>query len=73
MTLHEAIVKLLKEKGQPMTTDQIARELNHLGWYKKKDKSPITGFQIHGRTKNYPQFFDRDGSFLMGGRWCLYK
>ena len=28
MTLHEAIIKLLKEKGTPMTTTEIANALN---------------------------------------------
>lgn len=33
MTLHKAIEKLLKETGRPMTTQQIADELNKNGWY----------------------------------------
>jgi len=62
MTLHEAIEKLLTDFGRPMTTREIADELNKNKWYQKRDKSPIDPFQIHGRTKNYPQLFDRDGS-----------
>jgi len=62
MTLHEAIEKLLRQNGRPMTTQQIADELNKNGWYKKKDGSKITAYQIHGRTKNYPNIFHRDGS-----------
>jgi hypothetical protein len=61
MILHEAIEKLLKKSGQALTTQQIADELNANGWYKKKDGSLITAFQIHGRTKNYVQLFDRNG------------
>ena len=38
MTLHEAIIKLLKEKGTPMTTTEIANALNENKWYLKKDK-----------------------------------
>ena len=64
MTLHEAIVKLLQQKGCSMTTRQIADELNRNGWYEKKDKSKITAFQIHGRTKNYPKLFDRNGTMI---------
>lgn len=45
-----------------MTTQQIADELNKNGWYQKKDGSPIQAFQIHGRTRNYANIFDRDGS-----------
>jgi len=55
MTLHDAIVKLLQQTGRSMTTQQIADELNRNGWYEKKDRSEITAFQIHGRTKNYPK------------------
>ncbi|MDR0874565.1 MAG: winged helix-turn-helix domain-containing protein [Prevotellaceae bacterium] len=62
MTLHEAIVKLLQEKGRSMTTTEIANELNKNGWYEKKDGSEIIPFQIHGRTKNYPHLFAREGS-----------
>lgn len=45
-----------------MTTQQIADELNKNEWYRKKDGSKITAFQIHSRTKNYPNIFHRDGS-----------
>jgi len=62
MTLHEAIEKLLRQTGRPMTTQQIADELNKNGWYQKKDGSTIQAFQIHGRTRNYANIFDRDGS-----------
>lgn len=62
MTLHEAIEKLLKEKNRPMTTTEIARELNQNNWYQKKDGSSIEPLQVHGRTKNYAQIFIRNGS-----------
>ncbi len=62
MTLHEAIEKLLRQAGRLMTTQQIADELNKNGWYQKKDGSTIQAFQIHGRTRNYANIFDRDGS-----------
>src|SRR5688572_15643778 len=62
MTLHAAIEKLLREKGRPMTTQEIADCLNKNKWYQKKDGSKISDFQIHGRTRNYPQIFDRKGS-----------
>ena len=64
MTLHEAIEKLLRQTGRPMTTQQIADELNKNRWYEKKDGSTIEAFQIHGRTRNYANIFDRDGSIV---------
>ncbi len=45
-----------------MTTSEIAYELNKNKWYQKKDGSEIQPFQIHGRTRNYPQLFNRNGS-----------
>lgn len=62
MTLHEAIIIILKEKGGEMSTTEIARELNKKKLYTKKDGSKITDFQVHGRTKNYPKYFTRNGS-----------
>ena len=38
MTLHEAIEKLLKQKKRPMTTTEIANELNKKKWYIQKKK-----------------------------------
>ncbi|MGF7059953.1 hypothetical protein HNR33_003642 [Brassicibacter mesophilus] len=62
MILHEAIEKLLSQVGRHMTTTEIAKELNKNGWYHKKDGSMIQPYQIHGRTRNYPQIFIRNGS-----------
>lgn len=69
MTLHEVIEKVLKEYGQPQTTQELADKLNKLGWYTKKEGSEITAFQIHGRTRNYADLFKRDGTkvYLLGG------
>ncbi len=64
MTLHVAIEKLLKEKETSMSTAEIATELNKNKWYQKKDGSEISAFQIHGRTRNYPDIFDRQGSLV---------
>lgn len=62
MTLHKAIQQLLMQTGQPMSSADITKILNKNKWYNKKDGSEITAFQIHGRTKNYPQYFHRKGS-----------
>ena len=62
MKLHEAIERLLIEAGHSMTTVEIANALNKKKWYQKKDKSEITDFQIHGRTRKYSQLFIRNSS-----------
>ena len=67
MTLHEAIIIVLTKAGKPLTTHEIAAELNRNGLYSKKDKSEITDFQIHGRTKesgSYSHLFSRNGSMV---------
>jgi hypothetical protein len=64
MTLHKAIEQILQDKGQDMTTDEIAQELNKNGLYQKKDGTEISDFQIHGRTKNYPHLFNRNGKIV---------
>jgi hypothetical protein len=64
MTLHEAIEKLLRQEKRPMTTGEIAVALNRNQWYVKKDSSPITAFQIHGRTRKYETLFRREGSMV---------
>jgi len=64
MTLHAAIEKLLREKSRAMTAGEIAAELNNNRWYSKKDNTKIQPFQIHGRTRNYPNIFERDGPVI---------
>jgi len=64
MTLHEAIAEVLETKKQAMSTQAIADELNKTKTYQKKDGSKITAFQIHGRTRNYSQLFERDGRMV---------
>ena len=64
MTLHEAIEKLLKEKGRSMTTSEITEDLNKNLWFTKRDGSEICQFQVHGRTHNQSHLFGRDGDLV---------
>ncbi len=62
-TLHEEIQRILRQsEDEWMSTAEIATEVNAAGRYRKRDDSEVTPFQIHGRTRNYPQLFERDGS-----------
>lgn len=61
VTLHEEIRAILQEQARDMTTQEIADEVNRRGHYLKQDRSPVTSFQIHGRTRQYSQLFTRDG------------
>jgi hypothetical protein len=62
MTLHVAIEKLLNQLGRPMTTTEIAKELNRNRGYKKKDGTEIMPFQIYRRTKKYSNMFVCEGA-----------
>ena len=62
MTLHEAIEKLLRNTGRPMTAREIADELNKNKWYVKGDKSQIKASQITARADNHHELFDIDRS-----------
>ena len=61
--LHDEIREILLANGNAwMTTSEIATEVNRRNRYRKRDGSQITDFQIHGRTRNYPNLFEREGS-----------
>jgi len=64
MTLHEAIAEILREAGHPMTTAEIAAQVNRRRSYTKKDGTPVTAYQIHGRTKNYDRLFTRNRTLV---------
>lgn len=62
-TLHAEIASILDEEGNSwLTTEEIAKRVNERGAFRKKDGSLVTAFQIHGRTRNYADIFERDGS-----------
>lgn len=64
MTLHDAILKVLREWGSPMAISEIASLLNKTKWYQKQDGSNIEPGQIRLRVKNYPSLFVREGNFI---------
>ena len=64
MKLHDATVQVLNDEKRSMSTKEITAKLNELKIYSKKDKSEITDFQIHGRTRKYPLLFNRDGTMV---------
>jgi hypoxanthine-DNA glycosylase len=62
MTLHEAIAKLLRQSGRPLTAREIADGLNKNKWYTKTDKSEIKSSQITARVDDHHELFDIDRS-----------
>lgn len=69
MTLHEIIEQLLREEGRMLSTRELADLVNEDGSYVKRDKMRVTDFQIHGRTRNHPSIFVRDGSLVGLREW----
>ena len=61
-TLHEAIEKLLRQTGRPMTAREIADELNKNNWFIKGDKSQIKTNQITARVDDHHELFVIDRS-----------
>ena len=62
LTLHEAIGMVLREQDNHwMTVRELADVVNTRLLYRKKDGSPVEANQIHARTKNYEQLFEKDG------------
>lgn len=59
MTLHEAIIQILTENNRPMTTSEIATEINDNLLYQRNDKRPIEASQIAARINKYPHLFKR--------------
>jgi hypothetical protein len=65
MTLHEALVQVLRENGnEPMTARALADAVNERGLYRTKDGSPVEVNQVHARTSNYQDLFEKDGSLI---------
>ena len=47
-----------------MTARDLADEVNGLGLYHKRDGTLVETNQIHTRTNNYRQLFEKDGSLI---------
>jgi len=66
MTLHNAIVKVLREKKRAMTTREIADEINRRRLYCRKDRADVPASQISARMNksDYSHLFTRQGSYI---------
>ena len=63
VTLHEEIRDILDGIGNSwLTTVELAGLVNRRGRYRKRDGSPVSSSQIHARTRNYSELFQRSGS-----------
>lgn len=67
MTLHEAIVVVLKEAGRPLTRKDIADKINARKLYIRGDGKPLPSNQIGARVSHYLNLFtvNPDGSIAL--------
>lgn len=52
-----------------MTTSEIAKELNCTKLYSRGDDGPIPASQVGERVKNYPQWFDKSGKYILAKKF----
>lgn len=57
MTLHLAIEEVLSAIGRPLTSREIADEVNRRRLYRRGDGTPLPPSQVSARVKNYPALF----------------
>lgn len=62
MTLHEAIVKVLREARRPLSAAEIAATIDAGKLFLRGDRRPIPPNQIHARVSNHPELFTRTES-----------
>jgi hypothetical protein len=60
MTLHEALALVLRENANRwMRAGDLAAEVSRRGLYRKRDGSRLEVNQVHARTNNYPDLFEK--------------
>lgn len=66
-TLHEALADVLRANGNCwMTARELADAINSQRLYEKRDGSPLDTGQVHARTNNYSDVFERrDGKIRL--------
>ncbi len=62
VTLHDEMVAVLKHSGNPMTSSEIADQVNKRSRYLRGDNGPVPAKQIRARAHRYPKLFALDGS-----------
>lgn len=63
-TLHAQIALILERARRSMTTSEIAKALEALGYRRPSDGEFVQPTQVAARARNYPKLFRREGSQL---------
>lgn len=64
MQLEEAIQQILKQKGEPMTVAELTDAINAQQLCTRHDGSAVCDFQVHGRSFNRKDLFERKGAVV---------
>jgi hypothetical protein len=65
MTLHEAIIEVLRAHPKGLSPSQIATILNKTKTYVKGDGTTIASSQISARVNKYPELFTKQGGLII--------
>lgn len=60
MKIDEAIVYVMATRGNGMTTEQIASEINVKRLHIRKDGQPVSGKQVYAIICRYPSMFIKE-------------
>ncbi len=64
MKLEQAIQQILKQKGEPMTVAELTDAINVQQLCTRHDGSAVCDFQVHGRSFNRKDMFERKGEIV---------
>jgi len=64
MKLEQAIQQVLKQNGEPMTVAEITDAINTKQLCTRHDGSAVCNFQVHGRSFNRKDLFERKGEVV---------
>jgi hypothetical protein len=65
ITLHEAMREVLQTAPlRMMRAQDLAAEIDRRRLYRMRDGRAVEPQQIHARTGNYPNLFEREGTFI---------
>ena len=64
MTLHEAMLAVLRDAKHGLRAGDLAAEINRRRLYRMRDGRPVEAQQIHARVGNYGHLFKKVGTFI---------
>ena len=64
MSLHEAMVEVLREAGRPLRPVEIAARINELGLHQRDDGGSVPSGQVSARARRYQHLFCKEGPML---------